>query len=205
MIDGRRTSSFNADLKVVVGLTIVSGLTFILVDRPLAMALADQPDWVKSVAFMTSRVTGPGVVLPILIGLTAADWLRQLRPVRTAKPIGLFLFPSALAAVIGSVVVKNVIGRARPSVLTDWNPTLFNPLALSDAFASLPSSQATMAAALAFAMAARFRNSGAVFIVLGAIIGTSRIAVGEHWASDVVAGWALGWLIVRLLVRKSSN
>ena len=45
--------------------------------------------------------------------------------------------------------------------------------------------------------------AGAVVLSLG--IGLSRIALGVHWLSDVLAGWAFGiaWLALCLLVREA--
>ena len=93
-------------------------------------------------------------------------------------------------------VVKPVVERPRPPVTTR--------LAV-ETTASLPSGHALMAAlglglvavtALALPRAPAARRWGRALAGLGVLlalaIGASRVYLGVHWASDVLAGWMLG-------------
>ena len=44
----------------------------------------------------------------------------------------------------------------------------------------------------------------AVSAVMNGLVGISRVALGFHWATDVMAGWAFGaaWAMVWLLLAR---
>lgn len=64
---------------------------------------------------------------------------------------------------------------------------------------SFPSDHAAAAFAIAFAVLAFSRRAGAVFLVAATLIGLSRIALGMHYPSDVLAGAAVGWVSALLV------
>jgi membrane-associated phospholipid phosphatase len=101
---------------------------------------------------------------------------------------------SLVLAALASTVAKSLFDRARPPVAVR---------ATTVTLASFPSGHSTNAAAFflstSFVVAlvfARRRREQLLAIVAGsllvAVVGVSRLVLGVHWASDVVAGWALG-------------
>jgi undecaprenyl-diphosphatase len=58
---------------------------------------------------------------------------------------------------------------------------------------SFPSDHAAAAFAIAFAVLAFSRRAGALFLVVATAIGLSRIALGMHYPSDVLAGALVGF------------
>ena len=58
---------------------------------------------------------------------------------------------------------------------------------------SFPSDHAAAAFAIAFAVLAFSRRAGVGFLITATLIGVSRIAVGLHYPSDVLAGMLVGW------------
>ena len=55
-----------------------------------------------------------------------------------------------------------------------------------------PSDHTALAAAVAVVVLAWHRRTGALLLVLAALLGTSRVLAGVHHVPDVVAGYAVG-------------
>lgn len=108
-----------------------------------------------------------------------------------------FLVVSSLGAALMVHSVKVIIGRDRPAS-TDRLVAVTG--------AAFPSGHAAQSVACYFAIAivvmwlSRSPATGRVAIVLSGsmvlLIGGSRVYLGVHWTSDVIAGWSLGaaWL-----------
>jgi membrane-associated phospholipid phosphatase len=101
-----------------------------------------------------------------------------------------------LAALVTSGVVVNLLkwglGRARPSLSDGSAPFDFAPIATSAGWASFPSGHATTIVAMAAAVGFLWPRHRLIFLSLAVWVAASRVMVGAHWASDVVAGIALG-------------
>jgi undecaprenyl-diphosphatase len=117
----------------------------------------------------------------IAIALVVAVRLRRPR-----------LFPLALATVLGSDLaalgLKHLIGRERPYVASP----LPEPLMTTQLDLSLPSGHAATSFAGATLLALVVPRLAVPFLALAAAIAWSRVYVGVHYPSDIVAGAALG-------------
>jgi undecaprenyl-diphosphatase len=111
-----------------------------------------------------------------------------------------FVFLAIGAPGLFVTIVKRVIGRARPLHFDAGGPFDFAPFAWRVDYASLPSGHATTACAAATAFGALFPRARAVLWSCAAAIALSRIVVGAHYPSDVLAGAVVGGLGA-LLVR----
>lgn len=89
-----------------------------------------------------------------------------------------------------SMGVKRVVRRPRPAHV--------EPLVRTAGRHSFPSSHATSAAAAAVAYSALGARGARVIPPLAAAMCVSRLVVGVHYPSDVVAGAALGALTARI-------
>ena len=98
---------------------------------------------------------------------------------------------------------KSLFARPRP-ILTDH---LVEVSSLSFPSGHAANAMATFVAiALLLPTGARWKwFSVAAAVMLSLLIGLSRIALGVHWPSDVVGGWAFGLLWLILMVRLASN
>ncbi|MEL7273124.1 MAG: phosphatase PAP2 family protein [Pseudomonadota bacterium] len=122
---------------------------------------------------------------------------------RLSQVHGAAFFAFATVAVIGTAIsiVKHTIGRARPSQLETLGP-YHSAFPIWDAtFASFPSGHSTTFGASAMALALIFPRYRWAFLVFGILGGTSRIVLGAHWISDVMAGLGIGALFVLLCAR----
>lgn len=97
--------------------------------------------------------------------------------------------------------LKRLTGRARPGA--GQGAHHFEPFDSDDA---LPSGHASRAFAVAAVFADRY-DGPVPILAYGAagLIAASRVVLDEHWASDVVAGAALGIVIGRALSRRHAE
>ena len=136
-------------------------------------------------------VTPIAGIVGLVVGLRGRPWL------------GLVLFAGTM---IGRLLVefqKYELGRLRP----DENPHLVNVYNLS--FPSGHSANAMMLyVTLALTLVEDPRRRAfwlAAALALAFVIGLSRVMLGVHWPSDVIAGWSFGLLWSMLLVWASRH
>jgi len=142
---------------------------------PIMMALTDPGRW----------------KIPILL-LTAACFLA--RGARGALALVVLVATLAATDQLSSKVIKPIVKRPRPSVaLADSHP-LFG---VRRSY-SFPSTHAVNFTAAIPMMGTVFPRAGAPYAVLASLVCLSRIYVGDHYPSDVMAGailgLCLGWL-----------
>ncbi|MHC2105852.1 phosphatase PAP2 family protein [Methylobacterium sp. CM6246] len=181
-------------------------------DRKILLALRNPadlsdpigPPWLEE----TMRdITGLGSVFTVLF-LTCA--VAAYLAVSGRRRISLFVLAAVGSGELISTVLKLFYQRPRPDLV---------PHGMEVFTASFPSGHATMSAiaylTLATLIARLDRNRSAKALVLGLgvgltlLVGLSRIYLGVHWPSDVLAGWCIGaawaslcWFVALQLQRR---
>ena len=103
----------------------------------------------------------------------------------------LFIFVAIAASGLLTDLLKVLFGRARPTMLLRAGDFGWHPPGLTAKLQSFPSGHATTVTALALALgmlAPRLRGALAALTVLVLL---SRVVVGEHYPSDLIAGVAV--------------
>jgi membrane protein DedA with SNARE-associated domain/membrane-associated phospholipid phosphatase len=172
-----------------------------LVDRPVAVFFVRHREaWLTRVLQDVTNLGSIRILLPLILVVGVGWRLRR----RTWRPLGLLVAAYA-GADLAFNAVKELVRRPRPPA-----SILLKPVAGS----SFPSGHATQAVAVYGMLAALLATATprwgrkvaawTVAVVVVGLVGLSRLYLGAHWLTDVLAGWALGaaWLFALLtLVR----
>lgn len=154
------------------------------------------PPWFEEVMRDFTALGGNGV-LTLVVATAAGFFLLTQRP-RTA-----IVFLAAVLTGLGANhLLKYGIDRPRPELVAHGAHVYTR---------SYPSSHATMAAIVYLTLGALWARSqpgrGArihivsVAILVAGLVGISRVYLGVHWPTDVLAGWMMGalWALASLI------
>lgn len=159
------------------------------------------PGWVEEMGRDFTALGGIGVLT--LITLFAAGYL----VIRGARHTMWFMLVAVVGGVIASVLLKYVFDRPRPDLVPHESIVYTT---------SFPSGHSMMAATTYLTLAVLLmqidprRRVRAFFLgaalLVTVLVGVSRVYLGVHWPSDVLAGWGMGalwallcWTVARAL------
>jgi undecaprenyl-diphosphatase len=176
-------------LALLLGVVLLPGL--VLADHGFMLAIRGG-GWPTLVDLM-ERLTwlGEGAVdIGILVVVGLAGWGWKDSDLRRRGLVGA---ATVAAAGVLDQLVKNVVCRARPTAL-DAGAFFSNfpcvPAKYADA--SFPSGHATTAFATAVLLTLWYPRWAGAWLGLAALVGLSRVVLGSHFPSDVLAGALLG-------------
>lgn len=180
-------------------------------DRAVLMTLRDAegqalgPTWVGEFMRDITALGSTGVLAGLVLMVAGYLWLDRRRPV------AIFVVVSTTLGALVSFGLKAIFARPRPDLVTP-SVEVFSK--------SFPSGHSAMSALVYLTLGvllSRVQDTRAtrLFLLASAgvitlLVGTSRVYLGVHWPTDVVAGWALGsawaaasWLVFDRLDRST--
>jgi membrane-associated phospholipid phosphatase len=196
--------STSRDLRVVVAALVVGLTLFQWVDVPLARWLNGSPiprdlQKVLEAAEHFGTFYGEVLILATLLFLLPGDRHKLARVVATAWIAGL-----------SADVMKLFVARCRPKYFD------FTAVTHSHGFLSLlpfgaggsrhqafPSAHTATAVGFCVALSHLYPRGRIAFWMLAVLVGLQRMESQSHFASDVIAGALVGWLIGRLMTGDS--
>lgn len=173
-----------------------------LIDEPLLEGLADlRTPWLTTTFTWITNAFGPGI-LPAVVGVACLAWALATRQWRNpALLVGAMVFSTGLA-----VLVKAIVDRPRPPEDLQVIPGLETSFSFPSGHTS---GAATLILVLAYLLWAG-RRDGSHFVVwmlasvaITGLVGASRMYLGYHFATDVLAGASLGVVTLGLVVAGS--
>jgi len=106
----------------------------------------------------------------------------------------IYVFAAVAISGIIVLIVKGIVGRARPYLFDTEGPFGFNSLSFESIYASWPSGHTTTAFAFAAALILLFPRTKILMLAFAVLAGYSRMALGAHYFADVIMGATLGTL-----------
>jgi membrane-associated phospholipid phosphatase len=153
-------------------------------------------------AWITRLGESDWILLPslavLVVAAIAVPLARAYAARRALRQLGLvagFIFCGVGLPGLITLLVKRLVGRGRPELLDMVGAFDFRSFGWADwVYQSFPSGHATTGFALCFTTAFVVPRSFPVMLAVAVLIGLSRIVVGAHYPTDVLAGAVIGVL-----------
>lgn len=192
------------DLKRWTAITATTGLggvvSYVWLDRPIAIVFRDVGPTVHAAMAVVTLfgLGGPYVIASALVAVVARLASRIEAAWRAA-----YVFLAVGASGLFADLVKPVAGRVRPKLLFTNHLYGFTGVGAPADHWSFPSGHSVTAAALAVALSVLYPRVAPAWITAALLIGFSRLALDQHYLSDVLSGFYIGivfaWAITAAL------
>jgi membrane-associated phospholipid phosphatase len=204
-VGGMRVAGFTA---LTLVLAIAAGI--FLDARILELVQGQSPASKAFFRWITDFGKSDWLLIPAgltVVVVTLGNWQRVGRREAAAwseiAAFAMVLFLAIAASGLFTDALKVLFGRTRPPFITD-TVFEFGPLTFAGyAGFSFPSGHSSTAGALAAVLAYGPRGFRLFGVLAALLVAASRVMIGVHFVSDVVAGFLIGcgisWLIIRAM------
>lgn len=182
----------------LLGFIIVLSLVFQVDIWASRGAIGWSDTWRAPFFIITDYGQSGWVLIPALVIFVGARiiayFLRGLPRLASAELAMLsgYIFAGIGLPGLVSNLVKRVIGRGRPGMFDQFGAFSFHGFFNDWTFQSFPSGHSTTAIAMAFTVGFLTPRLFPWLLAIGLLVCFSRVPVGMHYPSDVVAGLCLG-------------
>lgn len=160
---------------------------FTMWDIPLSYLFVYSPtDYALPLVKTVSKIGSFAIITPLTLLLSGWLWVKK----RAYEALWVLITMGSCRIIFA--ILKLIVGRARPV----FDEPLTHALSYS-----FPSGHSVNSLAFLFVCYFIFnqRKSVLILCILGSfLIGWSRLALGAHWCSDVLAGWGCGLMWIAL-------
>lgn len=132
----------------------------------------------------------------VVVFLIMALFFRLINPNKKYEGQFLYMLGCVLIATLSILVLKIVFGRARPDLFFSEGKYGFYWLAFERLYWSFPSAHAVTVTSLACGLGVLIPRYFSIFLSLAMLVILTRIALCQHYLSDVMTGFYLGILTV---------
>jgi len=186
---------------LITGMTLGGIGILMIFDEDLQESMQNHRSRATDEVSKIAKPFGDGkVAVPIFLGLSLVGGVLDRS---SLKDFGATALDSLAVAGIFTEALKVAFGRARP--IKGKGSGSYDPFSSRDSF---PSGHTSVAFAMATDFSDQYKGHQAVPILsysLAGLVGFSRINDNEHFASDVLAGAALGIATAKLVLRRHQN
>ena len=184
-------------------------LAFFVFDGPVVAAMKNMPAIIRSVGNTLTDIGKSGWILfgSAFLFFEALATSRRLDGAKArfkalyTGQIAFYVFASVALSGLSANLIKRAIGRARPANFEEWGIFGFSPFAGSARFESFPSGHATTIGALFMVLALLLPRHRLVLAIFAIWLAMTRVMVGAHYPSDVIAGLAYGsWFSLMMAI-----
>ncbi len=122
--------------------------------------------------------------------------------------INILLFISVLVSGILAQILKHLIGRPRPNTMVAEDQIAINFFSFDSGYHSFPSGHATTIFAVALVLVFSLPKLKYFFYFLASVVAFSRVVVGAHYITDIIAGVCvafIGFKLALYILKKFAN
>ncbi len=103
------------------------------------------------------------------------------------KAVSVIILVTLFFSRLSVLVLKRLTHKPRPFLIYENVHLIGKPI-----FSSFPSGHTTLATAICVVLCFKYKRLSPLFIFLAFLVGVSRLYVGQHYPTDVMAGFVLG-------------